>query len=69
MDLVISVRMSLLARATEADTNYVNDHTYVYSNSAIAPANPGDSFYRRMFTTTVKVRNNAAYLMLNAIPK
>jgi len=68
MDLVISVRIHLLTRSTEPDTNYINDHTYQYSNAAIAPYTPNDNFYRRVFTTTVKVRNNAAYLLLNEIP-
>lgn len=65
---VISARIYMLARSTEADLNYLNDHTYIYSNSANAPADPQDNFYRRVFTTTVKIRNFSAYLMLNAIP-
>lgn len=68
MDQVISVRIYLLARSTEPDTNYLNDHTYDYSNAGIAPYTPNDSYYRRVFTTTVKVRNNAAFIMLNAVP-
>ena len=69
MDKVISVRIYLLARSTEPDTNYLNDKNYAFSNSAIAPQDPQDSYYRRVFSTTVKVRNNAAFLMLNAVPE
>ena len=68
MSQVISARIYVLARSTEPDLNFINDHTYTYSNSAIAPADPQDNYYRRVFTTTVKVRNFSAYLMLNAIP-
>lgn len=68
MSLVISARIYILARSNEPDLNYLNDQTYQYSNSAIAPADPQDNYYRRVFTTTVKVRNFSAYLMLNAIP-
>ena len=67
MDKVISARIYLLMRSVEPDINYTNDHSYAFSNSAIAPDAPGDNYYRRVFTTTVKVRNHAAYLMLNAV--
>ena len=67
MDRVITIRIYLLARSTEPDTNYLNDHTYDYSNAGIAPYTPNDSYYRRVFATTVKVRNHAAYIMLNAV--
>jgi Tfp pilus assembly protein PilW len=66
MDQVISVRIYLLARSTQPDPNYLNDHTYDFSNAAVYT--PNDGFYRRVFSTTVKVRNNSAYLMLNATP-
>jgi len=62
---VTTCRIYLLMRSTEPDENYSNDHTYTYSNSALSPYTPADNYYRRMFSTTVKVRNNAANLMLN----
>lgn len=62
---VTTCRLYLLMRATERDENYTNNHTYTYSNAALSPYTPADNYYRRMFSTTVKVRNNAANLMLN----
>lgn len=67
MDRVISARIYLLVRSVEPDVNYLNDHTYDYSNAGIAPYTPNDQYYRRVFATTVKVRNQAAYIMLNAV--
>ena len=64
MKNVISVRIYLLARSTEADSNYTNSRTYTLSNSSVAPDNPGDHYYRRVFATTVQVRNNAHLLTL-----
>lgn len=64
MLLVTTARIFILARATTADPNYVNDKTYTYSNSGIAPAAPGDGFYRRVYATTIMVRNNAHLLTL-----
>ena len=65
MQQVTTCRIYLLMRSTEADENYSNVRTYTYSNSPLSPYTPGDKFYRRTFSTTVKVRNNAAHLMLN----
>ncbi len=65
MAQVTTCRIYLLMRSTAADENYSNDHTYTYSNSPLSPYTPADNFYRRTFSTTVKVRNNAANLMLN----
>ncbi len=65
MQQVTTARIFLLMRSTEADENYSNDHTYTYSNSKLSPYTPADKYYRRIFSTTVKVRNNAAHLMLN----
>lgn len=53
--LAVSVRIFLLARSVDNDTRYDNDKTYNLSN---APAyTPNDDFRRRVFTTTVLVRN------------
>lgn len=52
---VVSARISLLARTTEIDVRYDNDKTYNVSN-AIAYA-PGDSFHRRVVSTTVGIQN------------
>jgi type IV pilus assembly protein PilW len=65
MAQVTTCRIYLLMRSTEPDENYTNARTYTYSNAALSPYTPADNYYRRMFSTTVKVRNNAAHLMLN----
>jgi len=69
MDKVISARIYLLMRSVEEDLNYNNNHTYDFSNSEIADGLVGGHYYRRIFSTTVKIRNHAAYIMLNAIPE
>ncbi|MEE8526945.1 MAG: PilW family protein [Gammaproteobacteria bacterium] len=55
MGQAVSVRVFLLARSVNNDTRYDNDKTYNLSN---APAyTPNDNFHRRVFATTVLVRN------------
>lgn len=55
MQTVVTARIFLLARTTNIDVRYNNDKTYNLSN---APAfSPGDSFHRRIFTTTVTLQN------------
>lgn len=55
MQNVVSARIFLLARTTEVDGRYQNGKTYSVSN---APAyTPGDSFHRRIVSTTVSVQN------------
>jgi type IV pilus assembly protein PilW len=66
MPLVTSVRIYLLGRATAQDQNYTNTKTYAYSNSPNAPDNPGDGYYRRVFTTTIAIRNNANNMKLQS---
>jgi len=52
---VVSARIFLLARTTDIDTRYANDKTYSISN---APDYlPGDSFHRRVFSTSVTIQN------------
>jgi len=64
MSNVTSVRIWLLMRSTDQDTNYKNTHTYTISNSAIAPSSPNDGYYRRVYSTTIMVRNNAHLMAL-----
>jgi type IV pilus assembly protein PilW len=52
---VVSARIFLLARTTEIDTRYTNDKTYSISNAADYA--PGDSFHRRVFSTSVSIQN------------
>ncbi len=55
MQGVVSARIFLLARTTDIDTRYTNTKTYSISN---APAfAPGDSFHRRVFSTSVSIQN------------
>lgn len=55
MQNVVSARIFLLARTTEPDLRYQNTKTYTVSN---APGyTPGDSFHRRVVSTTVSIQN------------
>jgi prepilin-type N-terminal cleavage/methylation domain-containing protein len=55
MQTVVSARIFLLARTTEIDTRYTNAKTYSISNSP--DFTPGDSFHRRVFSTSVSIQN------------
>ena len=51
----VSVRIYLLMRSINVDVGYTDDRTYTVSNSgAVTPA---DRFHRRVFSSTVMVRN------------
>lgn len=52
---VVSARIFLLARTTDIDTRYTNDKTYSVSNAP--DFTPGDSFHRRVFSTSVSIQN------------
>ena len=55
MQNAVSARIFLLARATEIDTRYTNDKTYLIGN---APAFvPADNFRRRVYSKTVSIQN------------
>jgi len=55
MQNVVAARIFLLARTTEIDTRYTNSKTYSISNSPDMV--PGDSFHRRVFSTSVSIQN------------
>lgn len=55
MQNVVSARIFLIARTTEIDTRYTNNKTYSISNSPDLV--PGDSFHRRVFSTSVSIQN------------
>lgn len=55
MQSVVSARIFLLARTTEADQRYQNAKTYTVSNAAAYT--PGDNFHRRVVSTTVSIQN------------
>jgi prepilin-type N-terminal cleavage/methylation domain-containing protein len=53
----VSVRLYLLMRAIDVDVGYTDERTYTLGN---APAySPNDRFHRRVYTTTVAMRNLA----------
>ena len=62
-ETVVAIRIYLLARTADADTTYTNDKSYNLGDLAIAAAN--DNFYRRVYTTTVVLRNPKAYIALS----
>ncbi len=51
----VSARIYVLARSISAVPNYTNDKTYRLGSKIVAAAN--DGFYRRVFSTTVVLRN------------
>jgi type IV pilus assembly protein PilW len=55
MQDVVAARIFLIARTTENDTRYVNNKTYSISNAPDLV--PGDSFHRRVFSTSVSIQN------------
>ena len=55
MQGVVAARIFLVARTTDIDTRYTNDKTYSVSNSG--DFQPGDSFHRRVFSTSVSIQN------------
>lgn len=55
MDDVVTARIHVLVRASTPDPQYVNSKIYVLGDVTIAAAN--DNFYRRVFSTTLLLRN------------
>jgi len=60
---VVAARIFLLARTTEIDTRYVNNKTYSLSNAP--DLIPGDSFHRRVFSTSVSIQNIRSLNMMS----
>ena len=59
---VVAARIFLIARTTDNDTRYVNNKTYSISNAPDLV--PGDSFHRRVFSTSVSIQNIRAMNMM-----
>lgn len=55
MQAVVAARIYVLARTTELDTRYTNNKVYSISNAP--DFTPGDSFHRRVFSTSVSIQN------------
>lgn len=58
MESVVSARVYLLTRSVEADPHFTNDTDYVLGDAAVPAAN--DGFYRRVYSTTIALRNSMA---------
>ena len=58
MENAVSARVYLLARSIDADPHFTNDTQYVLGDSIIPAAN--DGFYRRVYSTTISLRNTVA---------
>lgn len=58
MENAVSARVYLLARSIDPDPHFSNDTVYVLGDAVIAAAN--DGFYRRVYSTTVALRNAAS---------
>jgi prepilin-type N-terminal cleavage/methylation domain-containing protein len=59
MDSVLAARIYLLMRSVNEVAGYTNDRAYTLGSTAVAAAN--DGFYRRVFQTTVLLRNSKVY--------
>ncbi len=55
MQNVVTARIYLLARTTDTDSRYTNTKTFSVSNAPDYA--PGDSFHRRVFSTSVSIQN------------
>ncbi|MBS1212377.1 MAG: pilin-like protein [Proteobacteria bacterium] len=59
----VSVRIYVLVRSTEQDFSYTDNKTYTLGDISLTP---GGHYYRRLYTTTVQLRNPQFQLLLNA---
>jgi len=62
MRRAVSVRLYLLMRAIDIDVGYTDERTYTLGNTVAGPYRVGpfnDRFHRRVYTTTVSMRNLA----------
>jgi type IV pilus assembly protein PilW len=58
MENAVSSRVYLLARSIDTDPHFINDTDYVLGDANINAAN--DGYYRRVFSTTISLRNTVA---------
>jgi len=63
MDNAVTARVYVLVRSMTPDPHRANPKAYALGDLAIAAA--GDNFYRRVFSTTVQLRNPANLAVLN----
>lgn len=60
----VTARVFLLVRSVAPVTGYVNDKSYNLGSKAVAAKN--DAFYRRVYSTTVQLRNSEMLQMSSA---
>lgn len=73
LETLVSARIHLLVRSTETVINYTNDKAYVLGDLPASETSGGadndgvfdDGYYRRVFTTTVLLRNPVNLAQLN----
>lgn len=53
--LLVSARITVLVRSLRPDPTYLNDKVYTVGDRTLGPFN--DNFYRRVFSSTVLIRN------------
>lgn len=58
MENAVSARVYLLARSIDTDPHFTNDTQYVLGDAVVPAAN--DGFYRRVYSTTIALRNTMA---------
>lgn len=58
MENAVSARVYLLARSIDTDPHFKNDTQYLLGDAAIPVAN--DGYYRRVYSTTISLRNTIA---------
>ncbi len=62
-ETTVTARIYLLARSASAETTYTN--TKKYYLGSLAEITASDKYYRRVFSTTVTLRNPIGYLALS----
>ena len=63
MQQAVSARIYVLVRSVSIDPLYDSTKSYVLGDLTVAAAN--DNFYRRVFSTTLQLRNPANLALLN----
>ena len=58
MENAVSARVYLLARSIDTDPHFSNATQYVLGDATIPAAN--DGYYRRVYSTTIALRNTTA---------
>jgi len=58
LENAVSARLYLLARSIDTDPHFTNDTQYVLGDVTVPAAN--DGFYRRVYSTTISLRNTAS---------